>query len=329
MIIVEEHMMVDFSVCATTFNNVGRLRLCLNSIIKAFEGLDYELVIVDNFSTDGTYEILKEYARQYHNIRVFRLKCSRGLGRQVAFKNSIGHSVVTIDTDTEYDGEKIRKILTMYKEQKFGELVALKVWGSFGIYPKSLVEEVGGWNDYNIGEDHDFYARICKIGSLKFLPINVEVNEPFEEWRKGPLITLRFSIIVRERRYSQGFKLISRILRNTIDEYCALGITTRALIIRHTYLKMRLHKTFLAVILLMFSKTVNLAWKRPITHANKDLHNAHYNYYVFLKNMVDPQKFGFKIESGPTFLHEHFKFIAKIKPDVKRKLEYYFLRKIM
>jgi len=316
--------MVDFSVCTTTFNNVSRVRICLDSIIKAFDGLDYELVIVDNFSTDGTYEILKEYAQRYHNVKVFKFKCSRGLGRHVAFENSNGRYVVTIDADTEYDSEKIRKILIMYKEQKFGESVAVKFWGSLGLYPRSLIEKIDGWNDYNVAEDHDFWARISKTGSLKFLPINVEVNEPYEEWRKGPLTALRFSLIVRERRYSHGFKLISRILRNTIDEYCALGITTRKIVIRHAYLGIKIYKTFLGIILTFFSKCVIFFWGRPVTYANEDFDNAHYNYYFFIKNMVDPQKFGFKIESGPTFLDEHFRFIAKIKPDIKRELEYYF-----
>ena len=324
-----------FSVCAVTYNNANRLRICLDSVINALTNFDFEIVVVDNYSTDGSYEILQDYVRRYPNVRAYRFKIlrstrSRGLGRQLSFENSSGQYIITIDTDTQYASEKLHRFLALYLKGKFGKSTAVKFWGSLGIYPRFLIEKCGGWNNYCVGEDHDFLARLGKTGSLIFLPINAEVNEPYEERRTDRLFkTLRFNIVVRERRYFKGFLLIKRVLRNIIDEYCALGVTTRNLIVRHKYLKIRLHKTFLAVILLMFSKTVNLAWKRPITHANKDLHNAHYNYYVFLKNMVDPQKFGFKIESGPTFLHEHFKFIAKIKPDVKRKLEYYFLQKIM
>jgi len=321
--------MVEFSACATTYNNAGRLKVCLDSVIKALANLNFEIVIVDNYSIDGTYEIIRHYAQRYSNIKVLRFKCSRGLGRQLAFENSSGRYIITIDTDTEYDSEKLQKILMIYKQGKFGKLTAVKFWGSLGIYPRSLVEKAGGWRDYSTAEDHDFLARLCKVGSFVFLPINTEVNEPYEEWRdKGLLKALRFNIIVREKRYFQGFPLIKRTFRNMVDEYCALGVTTHNLVIRHRYLRMGMHKTLLAVLLLLFSKIVNFSWKRSITYADRDIHNAHYDYYNFIKNIVDPRKFGFEVESGPLFLDEHLKFVAALKPDIKERLEFYFSQRV-
>ena len=322
---------VEFSVCAPTYNNAGMLRICLNSIINALAGLDFEIVVVDEYSTDGSYEILRDYAQRYDNIKVLRFEVlksvrSRGLGRQLAFESSSGRYIITIDTDTEYYSEKLRKILVAYKQGKLGKLTAVKFWGSLGIYPRPLVEKAGGWRDYSVGEDHDFLARLSKVGSFVFLPINVEVNEPCEEWRKGLFKALRFNIIVGEKRYFQGFQLIKRTFRNMVDEYCALGVTTRNLVIRHRYLGIGMHKTLLAVVLLLFSKIINLSWKRPITYADRDLHNAHYNYYNFIKNIVDPRKFGFNVESGPSFLDEHLKFIVELKPDMKDGLKFYYLQ---
>lgn len=215
-----------------------------------------------------------------------------------------------------------------HKQGKLDKLAAVKFWGSLGIYPRFLIEKAGGWNNYNLGEDHDFLARISKIGSMVFFPINLEVNEPYEEWRSRIIMALRHTVIVREKRYAQGFRLIKRVLRNMIDEYCALGVTTPNIIIRHKYLKMGLHKTFLDVVLVLFSKIINFSWKRPITYADNYLHNAHYNYYNFIKNMVDPQKFGFKVESGPLFLDEHFRFIVSVKPDIKEGLALYFSQRV-
>ncbi|HUT43953.1 MAG TPA: glycosyltransferase family 2 protein, partial [Desulfobacterales bacterium] len=195
-------MMVDFSVCATTYNNAGRLKVCLDSIIKALVDLDFEVVIVDNYSTDGSQEIIWDYAHRYANIKVLRCSCSRGLGRQLAFENSSGRHIITIDTDTEYYSEKLHKILVSYKQGKLGEMTAVHFWGSLGIYPRPLVEKAGGWRDYNVGEDNDFLARLSKVGHLVFLPINIEMNEPYEEWpTKGLIAALRFGTIAREKRY--------------------------------------------------------------------------------------------------------------------------------
>lgn len=127
--------MVEFSVCTTVFNNVNMLETCLSSVIRAFEGLDFEIVVVDNYSTDGPFKVLKEFARRYRNVRVFRFSCSRGLGRQLAFEHSHGCYVVTIDGDTEYNFEKLRRILTVFRKQKSGKFAAVKFWGSLCIYP--------------------------------------------------------------------------------------------------------------------------------------------------------------------------------------------------
>lgn len=320
--------MVEFSVCATTYNNASRLRICLDSIIDALADSDFEIVIVDNYSTDGTYEIIQDYARRYCNIKVFRFKCSRGLGRQLAFKNSSGRYIITIDTDTEYHSKKFRRFLVSYMKTELKDSKAVKFWGSsgwssLGIHPRRLVEKVDGWRDYNVGEDTDFLARLCKIGSLVFLPINMEVNEPYRDSRRGPTAALRFSSIVREKRYFQALlQQARRALKNMIDEYCTQDLTIYKLVLRHKHLKIGAHKTFLATTFLLFSKVINSALKRPITHSDRDLNNFHYIYYNFLKNIIDPKKFGFKAEIGPSFIYEHFHFVTRLKPDIMNNFRF-------
>jgi len=70
--------MTDFSFLSTIYNNVNRVNICLDSILYATDGLDVEIIIVDNFSTDGSFEILQKYAHSNPNIRIFRQECSRG-----------------------------------------------------------------------------------------------------------------------------------------------------------------------------------------------------------------------------------------------------------
>ncbi|MEM3607108.1 MAG: glycosyltransferase family A protein, partial [Candidatus Bathyarchaeia archaeon] len=44
------------SIYGTVYNNVKYIKRCLDSLVKALPNFDdeYELVIVDNYSTDGT-----------------------------------------------------------------------------------------------------------------------------------------------------------------------------------------------------------------------------------------------------------------------------------
>lgn len=52
-----------FSVVTVSFNAAATLRECIESVLKQ-DGVDVEYIIIDGRSTDGTVEIIKEYADQ-------------------------------------------------------------------------------------------------------------------------------------------------------------------------------------------------------------------------------------------------------------------------
>lgn len=62
------------SLCLATYNRAGYLDRYLTHHLGAFEaaGIDYELVVSDNCSTDETPEILSRYAARYPRMRVSR-----------------------------------------------------------------------------------------------------------------------------------------------------------------------------------------------------------------------------------------------------------------
>ena len=62
------------SLCLATYNRAGYLDRYLTHHLSAFEaaGVDYELVVSDNCSTDETPEILARYASRYPRMRVSR-----------------------------------------------------------------------------------------------------------------------------------------------------------------------------------------------------------------------------------------------------------------
>ena len=68
------------SVCVPTFNASKYLRECLDSVL-AQTFTDFELLIVDNHSTDETLSIVKEYAERDHRVRIIRNKYNIGAVR--------------------------------------------------------------------------------------------------------------------------------------------------------------------------------------------------------------------------------------------------------
>jgi glycosyltransferase involved in cell wall biosynthesis len=56
------------SVCVITYNQAQYIRTCLDSILKQKTEFDFEVIIGDDCSTDGTREIVEEYAARYPHV---------------------------------------------------------------------------------------------------------------------------------------------------------------------------------------------------------------------------------------------------------------------
>ena len=56
------------SICCATFNHAGYLRDALSGFLFQKTSFPFEIIIRDDASTDGTTEIVKEYAQRYPNI---------------------------------------------------------------------------------------------------------------------------------------------------------------------------------------------------------------------------------------------------------------------
>ena len=56
------------SICCITFNHARYIRACLDGFIMQKANFSFEVLINDDCSTDGTIDILKEYAERYPNI---------------------------------------------------------------------------------------------------------------------------------------------------------------------------------------------------------------------------------------------------------------------
>src|SRR2546430_3878977 len=92
------------SLCATNYNTAPITRDSLNSVLEHISGLDFEMVIVDNFSDDGSYEEIAA-RRSSLSMKLVRRRCTRGVGRETAFELSRGSYIATFDLDTVYNAD--------------------------------------------------------------------------------------------------------------------------------------------------------------------------------------------------------------------------------
>jgi dolichol-phosphate mannosyltransferase len=105
------------SVVAPVFDEEGSLPEFHRRLSGALEGADYEIVLVDDGSTDRTPELLRELAREDRRVRVIAL--SRNFGHQAALTAGLDHArgdaVVTIDADLQDPPELIPQMLDEWR----------------------------------------------------------------------------------------------------------------------------------------------------------------------------------------------------------------------
>jgi glycosyltransferase involved in cell wall biosynthesis len=90
---------VFFSVVIPTYNRKPILEKCLKALENQ-QYSDYEIVVVDDGSTDGTVDWLKNNATQFPHVRLF---CQNHLGaaaaRNFGVEQALGDTIVFIDSD--------------------------------------------------------------------------------------------------------------------------------------------------------------------------------------------------------------------------------------
>lgn len=90
------------SIIILTHNNIHFTRLCVDSIFRNTLWPNFELIIVDNASTDGTREYLKELVQRHSNIRLILNEHNEGFARanNQGIQVSTGEYIVLLNNDT-------------------------------------------------------------------------------------------------------------------------------------------------------------------------------------------------------------------------------------
>ncbi|MCI6152539.1 MAG: glycosyltransferase family 2 protein [Fusobacterium perfoetens] len=112
--------MERISVVAPVYNekdNVSRfIEKVENSLKKGFDS--YEIILVNDGSTDGSKEILNEEAKKNGHVKVFHFTKNNGqtAALDFAFKKASGDLVLMMDSDLQTDPEDVYTLLPYIKE---------------------------------------------------------------------------------------------------------------------------------------------------------------------------------------------------------------------
>lgn len=87
------------SIVIPVYNGAGTLRQCIDSVLNQ-DYDNYEAVVVDNNSTDGTKEIIREFQKRDKRVNcVFEAARGRGVARNAGINNACGDIIAMTDAD--------------------------------------------------------------------------------------------------------------------------------------------------------------------------------------------------------------------------------------
>ncbi len=132
----------SISIVIANYNGENYLRTCLTSLLKS-SITNYEVIVIDNNSTDNSMKIAGEFAKKDSRIRILKNKVNIGVpaSRNIAISHCSGEVVIFLDNDTEVKKDSLEQLIKpLLDDEEVGAAQALLL----DFENRDLVQMAGG-----------------------------------------------------------------------------------------------------------------------------------------------------------------------------------------
>ena len=158
------------SVCMPVYNTERYVAEAVESILAQTFG-DFEFIIVDDGSTDGSRAILERYAERDDRIRLIsRPNTGIGGARNEALRLAKGELIAVMDSDDVALPERFEVQLAYLREHPEVVCLGSKVQCSMMMRREAVLAVKGYDPELNSAEDLDLVLRLSERGKLVNLP---------------------------------------------------------------------------------------------------------------------------------------------------------------
>ena len=203
---------VIFSIIIPIYNSEKTLKRCLDSVVhQTFS--EYEVLMIDDGSTDGSSIICKSYSDSDKRFQYFHMtNTGPAAARNKGLENARGEYIAFIDSDDYVSENYLEKLYTAFTEQNadvvflsykligpeektvripalvenyYNDLITLSEANMFGYtwikaFRRSIIKDTRFQNDFKIMEDEMFTCEVlrqeCNVST---------VNEPIYDYVQG------------------------------------------------------------------------------------------------------------------------------------------------
>ncbi len=223
------------SVVICSYNSADTLEAALDSALdQSLPSEDYEVLLVDDGSTDGTYKLAEAYVKRNPTLFYLRLAVNKGLVSACnhGLKAAQGRYLIRLDADDSFHRDILSSSLVPLEQDKTDlvycdrydvalaeggrQLVKLEVFDLFRMIASGtmmrteIMREVGGYREL-FWEEYDLYLRYLQCSRRP----PVRVPRPLYYYSRHPS-----SMTADQTRVHEGWEQLKSLWgKATLKEY--------------------------------------------------------------------------------------------------------------
>jgi len=238
---------IDASVIIPVRNRAKTIGDAISSVLSQKSGYRFNLIVVDNFSTDGTSDIIRSYAEK--DNRVVHLIPSRkdlGIGgcwNEGIFSEKCGKFAIQLDSDDLYiDDNVITRVVDAFYEQQCAMVVGSYKMGNFNLQdiPPGLIDH----REWTPDNGRNNALRINGLGAPRafYVPVLKSIRIPNvsygEDYAVGLAISRHYQIgriyepLYLCRRWDENSDAALDVVKTNTHNYYKDKIRTTELLAR-------------------------------------------------------------------------------------------------
>ncbi|KAG0217326.1 dolichol-P-mannose synthesis [Mortierella sp. NVP41] len=210
-----------YSVLLPTYNEIDNLPVIIWLLTKTFKenNIDYEIIVIDDNSPDGTIEVAKQLQKVYGEDRILLKPRPGKLGLGTAYVHGIQHAtgdfIIILDADMSHHPKFIPEMIRLQQSKNLDVVTGTRYAGNGGVYGWDLKRKVirqGAMDHIESTRGANFLA------SVLLRPGVSDLTGSFRLYKKEVLTQLINSCISKGYVFQMEMMVRARQFNYTIGE---------------------------------------------------------------------------------------------------------------
>jgi glycosyltransferase involved in cell wall biosynthesis len=217
-------MQPKISVVVTVYNEEENIKPLVEQISTALEGIAYEIIYVDDGSTDNTVKVLRELKHDRLKIVEFKKNYGQSLALMAGIDQASGEYIATMDGDLQNDPSDIPMMMQVLEEGDYDMVAGNRANRKDGMFLRKIPSKIANYIIRTAGgvklKDYGCALRVFRADLAKDLGLYGELHRfiPLMAHLEGGRIT-QVDVKHHARKFGQSkyglnrtFKVVSDLL---------------------------------------------------------------------------------------------------------------------